>query len=137
MRAPQWTVGLAFVWSITALAVGLCLVVVPQYLLAEEGYRTVMRGLAAAFGMLLVTVGIQGFAHARTREPAKLAATHRLFGGWALLLPAVLLTNLGAVEPIRMVYGVNVLMLVGISMLFIGTPAMLAAQVLRRLEHAE
>ena len=130
---PRWAVVLVSLWSVLLISIGLLCVISPQVIFAEEGYRTLMRGVASAFGMLVIALGIQAMLAIRSGSVAALQIVLAVVGLWSLLLPTMMMTNLGAVEPIRMQTGLNVFLLAGIAQFILGIPALLGAVQLARI----
>lgn len=92
-----------------------------------------MRGVASACGMLLIALGAQGLLALLKWRIAGLQTVLMVVALWSLLLPIVMMTNLGTVEPFRMLTGLNVFVLSLISQLLFGLPALLAAVQLERV----
>ena len=131
---PNWTIALVGLWTCLLIGTGLLCLLAPQLILADEGYRTVMRGVAAAFGMMMIAIGIQGLLAVVSRQIASLRNVLLVVGTWSLLLPTVMMTNLGAVEPIRMETGLNVFLLAGFAQFILGIPALIGAIQLGRIQ---
>lgn len=125
--APRWTILLVAFWSVLLIGLGLLCVLAPQIILAEEGYRTVMRGVASGFGMLVIALGLQALLAIRSGRIAALQSILFVVAVWSLLLPTAMMTNLGSVEPLRMATDFNVFVLAAIAQFLLGLPALLGA----------
>lgn len=131
--APRWTRALTGLWAMLMLGLGLVCLLSPQTLLSVEGYRTLMRGVAATFGMLAIALGVMSLLAMRSGRIDALQTILAVVGLWSLLLPTVMMTNLGAVEPIRSQTGLNVILLAGMAQCVFGLPALLGAVQLGRM----
>ncbi|MEM8971026.1 MAG: hypothetical protein AAGD43_03030 [Pseudomonadota bacterium] len=130
---PRWTTALVAVWSLLLIGLGFICVLAPQLILAEEGHRTMMRGVASMFGMLVIALGVQAIFAARSARIGQLQTVLGVVCLWALLLPTTMMTNWGAFEPFRMRTGLNVFLLAGLAQFALGIPALVGFLVLRRI----
>lgn len=130
---PRWITALVAVWSLLLIGLGFICVLAPQFILAEEGYRTVMRGVASTFGMLVIALGVQAVLAARSARIGALQTVLGVVCLWALLMPTTMMTNWGAFEPFRMRTGLNVFLLAGLAQFALGIPALVGFLELRRV----
>lgn len=129
---PRWITALVAIWSLLLIGLGFICVLAPQFILAEEGYRTMMRGVASAFGMLVIALGIQAIFAARSARIGALQTVLGVVTLWALLMPTTMMTNWGAFEPFRMETGLNIFILMGLAQFALGIPALVGFLVLSR-----
>ncbi len=130
---PRWITALAAVWSLLLIGLGFICVLAPQFILAEEGYRTMMRGVASTFGMLVIALSIHAALAARSARVGALQTVLGIVCLWALLMPTTMMTNWGTFEPFRMRTGLNVFILTGLAQFALGIPALVGFLVLRRI----
>ena len=130
---PNWIKAVCITNGVSLLILGTLSWLAPQLLFGAEGYRTVARGIIGLLGSLCLGLSLSLLWVSTRKQLLEVAGTLRVLVIGYFGIPAVLLFNFGAVEPIRETSGVNVFVLLGISTLVLLLPATLALLVALKL----
>ncbi len=130
---PLWIATVVLITGVLFTAFGGLCWTVPHLLFSSEGYRTVSRAVIGILGAMSMGVGLCTLLALCTRDLAAMLACLRITVFVLASGPAIAFFNLGAVEPLRFVTGINIFLLVGINLILLLLPASLALLGLRKL----
>ena len=136
-QTPKWIIGVCIFQASLLIIAGLLAWSAPHLLFASEGYRTVARGIIGIAGALAIGLGAGLLTSSIRANIGELIGSLRVAVIAYFGIPAVVFFNLGAVEPLRETFGVNVFILIGLSLALFLAPAALALFHLQRTRDAQ